>query len=103
MRDDRNVGPQRKRNPQSRGRAISPVVLQQTLAHVAGRDPDDRIFTCIVGGCSAEQLHSDYPLFETLQMPFNCLFHHMAEKLRAAMTSLEGGPFCNFREVFPDG
>jgi hypothetical protein len=27
----------------------------------------------------------------------------MAEKLRAAMTSLESSPFCNFREVLPDG
>jgi hypothetical protein len=36
-------------------------------------------------------------------MAFDCLFHDMAEKLGAPMTSLESSAFCNFREVLPDG
>ena len=104
MRDYRNVGSQRKRDPQSRGgRAISPIVLQQTLTHVARRHADDCIFACVVAWGPAEQLHPDYPLFQGIQMTFDCLFHDVAKKLRAPVAPLEGSPFHNFGEVFPDG
>ncbi|MFZ0275075.1 MAG: hypothetical protein WAL34_24795 [Acidobacteriaceae bacterium] len=36
-------------------------------------------------------------------MAFDCLLHDIAEKLGAAMASLEGSPFRNFREVFAEG
>jgi hypothetical protein len=36
-------------------------------------------------------------------MAFDCLFHDVAEKLRATVAALEGSSFRNFREVLPDG
>jgi hypothetical protein len=59
--DLRNVMAGGKADPKLGSCPIPPLVLQQAPANIARRNPDNRIFACIVGWRAPKQLNADCP------------------------------------------
>lgn len=52
---------------------MAAIMLQKALTHVTGRDPNDRIFTRIVGWGTAKKLYADDPFFQGFEVSRNRL------------------------------
>ena len=51
------------------------VVLQQTLAHIACRDTNNRIFACFISGRAPKQFRTNHPLLQRVDIAGNRLLH----------------------------
>jgi hypothetical protein len=97
--DLRNVRTRRELDPELGTVAIAAIVLQQPPAHVAGRDPYDRIFARIVRRRPLKELDSDHPLFQLIDRALESPLDNMAEKLLAAMAAAEGRSLRQFVQM----
>ncbi len=66
--DLRDVSTQWQADAKLGGRTILAIMLQKALAHVTGCDPNDRIFTRIVGWGTAKKLYPDDALFQGFEV-----------------------------------
>ena len=71
--DLRDVSSQGQADAELRGRTILAIMLQKALTHVTGRDPNDRIFTRIVGWGTAKKFDTDDAFLQGLEVTRNCL------------------------------
>jgi hypothetical protein len=73
------------------------IMGQQTLADATGRDPNNCVLSCIVGGVPAEQFHPDDPLLESVLAAAESMFHQVSQK-RA--TTLAAGERMGVEDAF---
>jgi hypothetical protein len=62
---------------------------QQTLADATGRDPNNCVLPCIVGGVPAEQFHPDDPLLESVLAAAEGMFHQVSQKGATTLAARE--------------
>lgn len=77
-------------------------MLEQTFAHIRGRDADDRIFAGVVSGRPAEKLHADDAFFERIKVAGDGLIHDIGEELGAAVTAFKRFAIKNFLKMMPE-
>lgn len=75
------------------------IVLIEPFAHVAGRDSNNRIVARIVRGRSAEQLNSQHPLFQIVEVTVQSARDNELQKLLAPAAALERRAFGDRPEV----
>src|SRR5208282_5360526 len=66
------------------------VVLQKALADVAGGDPNNGIFACVVGRGPAKQFDPNHSLLEGVKVAYERLIDNIGEELRASMAASKG-------------
>ena len=103
MGDLRDVRPGWQADAELGGRSRPTVVLQQTLAHVTGRYPNDCIGPGIVGGGPPKYLYSNDAFFQRVKVSGDRFVHDVFKKLTTARASSKRLAFKHFFEMILKG
>jgi hypothetical protein len=79
------------------------AISKKSAAHIARRDPHDRILSGIVGGGPAEELNADGPLFQRIELLVERSLHNVKQELCTAAAALECFTLHNEAKVFSQG
>jgi hypothetical protein len=77
-------------------------MLEQPPSYVAGRNPDDRIFTRVISRHPMEKLNADGSFLQLMNRALQSLFNNVAEKLLAPVASTESNSLRDLIEVHPE-
>ena len=75
------------------------IVLHEAFAHIAGRHPNDGVFTGIVGRCPAEKFDANRAFFQVCDLPDRRLPNYIFKKLGTSRASLKSRTFSDLVQI----